>query len=605
MTTPKYYLYFPKNRYFVKRQNELNELNQKLPRDQDCQKLTILGLGGTGKTQVALQFAYLVKETQPEWSVFWVSALSMDSFDRTCLKIAQELKIPQAADQEEDVKELVKQYLSSNKAGRWLLVVDNADDPDIFFGTRRLEGIHGYLPESDGGVIVYTTRTPEVAELTCGDVLEVGVMDHQDAIIFLTKSLTRKTLLSNVAIANELLKELTYLPLAIAQAAAYLNKNRMPVAKYLRLLRNTENDIVSLMSREFRDNTRYKESANAVADTWIVSFSQIREHHKVAADLLAFMSCIEWKAIPRSLLPCMQSEVEMEDAIGTLCGYSFLTKRSDDTRDDDAQEFREESDESVGEEEGWYDIYRLVHLATNICVSEHGTAATVTEEAVRHVTEVFPWDEYESREVWRMYLPHTLRLLGSSRDYSSEQKSKLCLKVGRCLQLDGKIRDAVTWLEESCRLRDGLDEANQDRLNAQHVLARAYQEDGHMQEAVELLEHIVGVDGKLLDGNDSDRLASQHALAVAYYADGHVQMATKLLEHVVRVREVLAKEHPSQQASQHNLAIAYKADGRLQKAMELMEHVVAVEARTLRDDHPSRVVSAEMLADWYADLAVE
>lgn len=50
--------------------------------DADCQKVAISGLGGIGKTQVALQFAYSVKEGRPEVSIFWVQALSMESFER-------------------------------------------------------------------------------------------------------------------------------------------------------------------------------------------------------------------------------------------------------------------------------------------------------------------------------------------------------------------------------------------------------------------------------------------------------------------------------------------------------------------------------------------
>jgi hypothetical protein len=168
-----------------------------------------------------------------------------------------------------------------------------------------------------------------VAEQTRGDVIELEAMDHQDAAAFLTRSLTRKDLLRNGATKTELLDELTCLPLAIAQAAAYLNKNGMSVAKYMQLLRSTEQGIVALMSREFRDNTRYKGTANAVATTWVVLFSQIRERDVAAAGLLAFMSCIEWKAIPRSLLPMEQGGLQMEEAIGTLCGYSFLARRSD------------------------------------------------------------------------------------------------------------------------------------------------------------------------------------------------------------------------------------------------------------------------------------
>jgi hypothetical protein len=238
--------------------------------NQDCQSISIIGLGGTGKTQVALQFAYNVKEMQPEYSIFWMPALSMESFEQACTSVAKALRLPYAADREEDVKEVLRQHLNSSRAGRWLLVVDNADDADIFFGTGQSRGIVDYLPESESGVVVYTTRTPEVAQQTRGDAIELGAMDRQDAVAFFTRSLTRKDLLCNDAMITELLDELTCLPLAIAQAAAYLNKNRMSVAKYMQLLRSTEQDMVALMSREFRDDTRYKRSANAVATTWVV-----------------------------------------------------------------------------------------------------------------------------------------------------------------------------------------------------------------------------------------------------------------------------------------------------------------------------------------------
>jgi tetratricopeptide (TPR) repeat protein len=604
-------------------------LQQKLIVNQDCQRLSIIGLGGTGKTQVALQFAYSVKEKWLGYSVLWVPALSMESFEQACVGVARALRIPYVAGGEEDVKELVQQHLSSSRAERWLLVVDNADDADIFFGTEQSRGIIDYLPESETGVTVYTTRTLEVAELTRGDVIEVGAMDQQDAAAFLTKSLTRKDLLRNDTTTTELLDELACLPLAIAQAAAYLNRNRMSVAKYLQLLRSTE----------FRDNTRYTGSANAVATTWVVSFSQIRERNAAAADLLAFISCVEWKAIPRSLLPRAQDEWQMEDAIGTLCGYSLLARRGD-------SEERQEEEEEVQEE--WYDVHQLVHLAARIWISKHGDAARVLDEAVRHVAGVFPSDDYANRVVWRAYLPHALRLLESRQERNVDEKPELCLLVGRCLRVDGRVSEAVRWLEESCQRRKALDEDDSDlllsqhelamayeadgqvqkavellehvvivkekvlaeehpsRLASQHALAGAYRVDGQVQKAVELLEHIVKVEEKVLAEEHPSRLASQHALAGAYEADGQVQKAVELLEHVVTVKEkVLAEEHPSRLAWQHELARAYEADGQVQKAVELLEHVIAVEARTLRDDHPSRLVSVSALADMYAQLAVD
>jgi hypothetical protein len=152
--------------------------------------------------------------------------------------------------------------------------------------------------------------------------------------------------------------------------------------------------MVALMSKEFRDNTRYKGTANAVATTWVVSFSQIRERDAAAADLLAFMSCVEWKAIPRSLL---LGGLQVEEAIGTLCGYSFVSRRGDSEMEE--------------QEEELYDIHRLVHLATRVWVENRRDAAGVREEAVRQVADVFPSDEYANRAVWRAYLPHTLQLL--------------------------------------------------------------------------------------------------------------------------------------------------------------------------------------------------
>ncbi|KAF2690337.1 hypothetical protein K458DRAFT_383454 [Lentithecium fluviatile CBS 122367] len=131
-----------------------------------------------------------------------------------------------------------------------------------------------------------------------------------------------------------------------------------------------------LMSREFRDDTRYDGSANAVAMTWVVSFDHIRAHDAVAADLLLFISCIEWKAIPRSILLSTRSEVRMEEAIGMLRGYSFLARRGN-------------------EEE--YDINRLVHLATRIWARQYNDTRGVAEKGIRHVADIFPLDEYANR----------------------------------------------------------------------------------------------------------------------------------------------------------------------------------------------------------------
>jgi tetratricopeptide (TPR) repeat protein len=538
-------------------------------------------LGGVGKTQVALQLAYWVKENRPEYSIFWVPVLSDESFGQAYTEMAKKLAISPSAENE-DLKESVRRHLSSERAGPWLLVLDNADDLDVLFkSSDKPGGIVEYLPESEDGLILFTTRSREVAVSVAGsDVVELHEMDSQEAISFLEKSLIRKDLLRDTAAAAELLDELNHLPLAITQAAAYLNTNQVSVAEYLVLLRGTEQDMIGLMSRTFRDSTRYKGSQNAVATTWLVSFDQILKSDSIAADLLSFISRIEPKAIPRSIMPDSPSKEQMVHAIGTLCAYGFVVKRG------------------ISE---IFDMHGLVHMATRIWIEMQGRARQTTKDAIEHLAAVFPSDDYENRDLWREYLPHALRVLQRSTGPDIDERYDLYVRVGRCLEADGRIKEAVKCFEMCYEWRKGhFMEDHASRLASQHALAGAYREDGQVKKAVELLEHVVTVRARTLTENHPNRLASQHGLAVTYRADGQIKKAVELLEHVVAIEaRTLTEDHPNRLASQHALAGAYETDGQVKKAVELLEHVVAVKVGTLVEDHPERLASQHALAGVY------
>jgi tetratricopeptide (TPR) repeat protein len=140
----------------------------------------------------------------------------------------------------------------------------------------------------------------------------------------------------------------------------------------------------------------------------------------------------------------------------------------------------------------------------------------------------------------------------------SGARGKLCLKVGRCLRVDGRIRDAVGWLEESRDLRADLLDDDADKLSTQHVLAIAYQANGQVRDAVWLLEHVVAIRERVLAEDHPNRLASQHELASAYQANEQIEKAVRLLEHVVAISErELTEDHPDRLHSQHELAKAY------------------------------------------------
>ncbi|KAK6079549.1 hypothetical protein SCUP234_05718 [Seiridium cupressi] len=239
--SPVYQIPLSRNRKFVGRSEILETIRSRLFGTKTERKLAVVGLGGVGKTQLALHIAYWVKDHIPDFSVLWLS-------------------VNNAAG--EDVKDSVRRSLESDRR-KWFLVVDNADDMDVLHGsTESTGGISRYLPNTENCVVLFTTRSRDVAVSVTGtgvvDLDEMGLSESTD---FLTKSLIRKDLLRDQKMTEQFLQELSYLPLAIAQAAAYLNRNKhLSIQRYLELLRGTEQDIISLLSREFEDLTRYRGS---------------------------------------------------------------------------------------------------------------------------------------------------------------------------------------------------------------------------------------------------------------------------------------------------------------------------------------------------------
>lgn len=110
------------------------------------------------------------------------------------------------------------------------------------------------------------------------------------------------------------------------------------------------------MQRDLPEITRYSESPNALTLTWIVSFEQISEANPSAAEVLNFISFIEPKAIPYSLLPSPDSEEAKEFALGTLRSYAFITSREEGETENalmkgDKMEVDDNPDEETQDEE--------------------------------------------------------------------------------------------------------------------------------------------------------------------------------------------------------------------------------------------------------------
>ncbi|GFF89026.1 TPR-like protein [Aspergillus lentulus] len=228
-------------------------------------------------------------------------------------------------------------FLSHERAGKWLLIFDKADDMEIWTkGSAAAPLLKDILPKSEDSHMLFTTRNRKLAvRLASLNVISIPKMDPKSTKEILEKLLLGKDLLQDDCATTALLKGLSFLPLAISQAAACINKNRISLSGYLSLLGAQERSTIEILSEEFEDDGRYAEIQNPVAITWWISFMQIQQLDQLAADYLSFMAC--------SILPPAASPREQAEAIGLLKAYSFITAQTRDSL---------------------FSLHQLVHLAT-------------------------------------------------------------------------------------------------------------------------------------------------------------------------------------------------------------------------------------------------
>jgi hypothetical protein len=169
-------------------------------------------------------------EGSPECSVFWVPAISKESVELAYREIGNLLCIPGIAEENVDARSLVNTTLNAATRGNWLMIVDNADDPDVLLRSTKAESRPtrwaDHLPSGDRGTILFTSRSRKVAsDLAAANTLELKDMNEDDAEQLLAQRLTKQLTVCDKSTIGELLELLAHLPLAIVQAAAFMNKN--------------------------------------------------------------------------------------------------------------------------------------------------------------------------------------------------------------------------------------------------------------------------------------------------------------------------------------------------------------------------------------------
>jgi len=542
-----------------------------------------VGLGGVGKTQVALEYAHLTKERHPDCAVFWAPAIDAETFQQAYQTIGSQLGIPGIDEKGADVKTLVQRCLSQETAGEWLLIFDNADDLELWFTSEGKEAtsrrLVDYLPTSSKGSILFTTRSWKVAsKLAYQNVIQVAEMNEDMASQILENSLVEKEMLKDHETTFKLLAELTFLPLAIVQAAAYINVNKTTVAQYLDLLKDTEFNVISVLSEDFEDEGRYRKSKNPIATTWLISFDQIRMRDTLAFEYLSLMACVEPKEIPRSLLPPGSSKKEEIDALGTLKAYSFITDRH----------------------ASWsLDLHRLVHLATRNWLRQENLLREWTEKAVTRLSHIFPDGEnHEERMFWRILIPHARYILNAKVKWAFARGADLLYNYGQCLLEDGRYQEAEKVFSEVVEIQNNmLGPEHVSTLASMSNLACAYGEQGQWKKAEESNTKILEIRKRVLGPEHPDTLINMNNLAEMLRQQKQWREAEELQVQVLETRKrILGVEHPDTLISMSNLAGTFRHQKRWDEAEMLGTQTLETRKRVLGQDHPGTLSSMNNLA---------
>ncbi|KAG9197006.1 hypothetical protein G6514_002694, partial [Epicoccum nigrum] len=509
---------FTRNESFVGREAQLAELEAKLfSNDQTTTTLAIIGPGGTGKSQLALEIAHRARLDDKNCSVFWIDASDMDSLYQSYASVARKLRVPGCDDDQADIKQVIKCCVAEVKKRHCLLVLDNVESTILQASgssTARAADLADFLPHSKLCSAILTTTNSDLAQaLAPQNIIALQDLTAEPALRMFQNHLMRLLSDAEQHEARWLLQELSHLPLAVVQAAACINASSMTVQEYrARLFKHRELSL-RYNSDLPEDNVRSSGMVDPVATTLSVSMDQITRDAASAADYLCLAACVDRKDISLDLLDAASLQTR-EDAIKVLNKYALVTRRPADSA---------------------LDVHRLVHQALREQLQVQRRLQYWTHHAMTQLLQIFPDDKHSDRSKWRRLLPHAQYVLSHS----------------------------------------STDNGVKGRLDLASSCAMALYSDGRYEEAEELQVQVIQTMERVLGDEHPDTLTSMSNLALTYWSEGRWKEAEELQVQVIQTMErVLGDEHPDMLTSMSNLASTYWKQGRQKEAEVLQVQVV-------------------------------
>jgi tetratricopeptide (TPR) repeat protein len=474
-TLPVFTVPFHRNPFFTGRQDILQQLHTHLALGGAAaitQSYAISGLGGIGKTQIAVEYAY--QHYQDYQAVLWMLADSRESLVSGYIATAEELNLPQKDTQEQQIIiHAVNVWLQTHHS--WLLILDNADE---------LALLKDFLPPVVGGHLLITTRAQALGHLA--QRLEVETFSSEDGMLFLLRRAAllapdaslEQVSIEDRAFAAQIVLELGGLPLALDQAGAYLEETNTGLSDYLQIYHRHRVDLLRERRGQVADHPE------PVATTWSLSFARVEQKSSAAADLLRLCAFLDPDAIPLEIVtqgasdlgpqlaPLARDAYLLDQAIQTLRSYS-LVSRSPLTRTLSLHRLVQTVVRDalpVEERKQW--MQRAVSAVNSILPDVEFAQWAVCERCLPHALVCATWIERE-----QMIFPGAARLLSQTGLYLAER--------GRYGEAEPLYRQALLIYEQK------LGAEHPDTARNLHGLAVLYQRQGKYTEAESLMKQVL------------------------------------------------------------------------------------------------------------------
>ena len=548
----------PRNPSFTGRDKLLVAVRKQLLTGDRAVVQALHGMGGVGKTQLALEYSHRFAGGYDV--VWWIAAEEPGLIGEQFADLAKELGRPPAGAGNDAVRRAALAGLRIH--GRWLLVFDNAENP---------RDVAGWLL-SRGGHVLITSRTHEWTELAMP--VEVDVLARSESIAILQSRVADLTR----ADAEKLADVLGDLPLAIAQAGAYLARTGMTAASYRMLLETQPVATLNkgqpvgyprpLAAATQLSNDRLGAEDPAAAE--LVNVCAFLGPELIPADMLNRAS----KALPLSLARSVADPLAWGDLLARIGRYAIARV-----------------------DQRGLQFHRLTQAITRDCLPQDRAAAyRVLAHEIIVSSGPDDTDDPATWPAWASLMPHLL-----ATDFgtvASPALRTLACDATRYLRVRGSIlssRDLADNLRRHWREQLGGDDRHV--LEATSNLAAALWHMNQWTAARDLDEDTLGRRRRVLGDDHPDTLNSANNLASDLYALGHMQAACELFEETLeRRRRILGDDHPETLSSAHNLATELQEAGDAQTARSLLESTLRRRRRVLGDDHPDTLKSANNLA---------